>query len=142
MAATFVDPGPVRPPVSTDLLRMRKSYQQSRTTLMNDAQDDDVEALRVQRLNDYLRSMLAKADPTAACVGAINTGLIDTAFRFAVAIQHALDNAPPTIESMDKFSSHIDRQMKLDRTVERLARFVSRISAQQEFPPKGASGGD
>ena len=109
---------------------------------MNDAQDDDVEALRVQRLNDYLRSMLAKADPTAACVGAINTGLMTRRY----------DSTPPSIapwptlprqsRAMDKFSPYVDRQMRLGRTVERLARFVTRILAQQEFPPKGASGGE
>jgi len=96
--------------------------------------------LRTNRLTDYLQSSLANRDPSAACLGALNCDLIETARHLHDPIRRALTDGPLTIENLSKLLPALDAELRLARMVERIAQFEQRRARQKRSLPGAADG--
>lgn len=90
----------------------------------------DVE-LRLARIDEYEQDALNKEDPLAACVGALNAGLLRIGLRNEQAIHKAIEDDVGNIMDRPQLQRAIGTHLGLTRQVDRFANLEARLAEAQ-----------
>lgn len=110
---------------------VQKVSQVTTTTGNNSFQTKGVpedQDLRFQRVLDYANAAIQKADPLAANLGVVNSGLFIIAARLQGAISAATDPNNPEPADLRMLQPAVDHYLRVTRQIDRFIQLELRLS--------------
>lgn len=110
---------------------VQKVSQVTTTTGNNSFQTKGVpedQDLRFQRVLDYANAAIQKADPLAANLGVVNSGLFIIAARLQDAISAATDPNNPEPADLRMLQPAVDHYLRVTRQIDRFIQLELRLS--------------
>jgi hypothetical protein len=92
----------------------------------NDPVPENHEA-RLKRVRAYEKYSIARQDSLSSCLGIINAGLMDLAFRYQDSIGKPLTNGTATLADLRQLSSAMDCYLRIVRQTDRFSQMDIRL---------------
>ena len=93
------------------------------------AQAAALTAMRLEKIQEYLRHSLGKVDPLEANLGAVSADLMQMALRLKEAIE--ADLGARQLDHFEKLMPAIDAYLRVTRQIDRLASLDRRLTSPQ-----------